>query len=124
MTLTKRISLILLIIGYIAAGINHFRVPDFYVSIIPHYIRNAQLMNVLAGAFEIIFGVGLIFKTTCKWAAWGIVLMLIAFLPVHVSMITSQPFRVEGAVVSPLLSWTRLALQPALILWVWWHTHE
>jgi|SRR5215217_5923620 len=122
MTVPKKISLFLLIIIYLAAGINHFRVPDFYVALIPDYIPYPQLMNIMAGICEIIFGLGLMFKATRKWAAWGIVLMLIAFLPVHISMATSQPVRVGSTVVSPLLAWVRLALQPVLVLWAWWHT--
>ena len=124
MTVTKKISLIILIIGYTAAGINHFRVPEFYVAIIPHYIPHPQLMNTLAGIFEIIFGLGLAFKFTRKWAAWGIVLMLIAFTTVHISMVTDAPFKIDEKTVSPLLAWLRLALQPVLIWWAWWHTKD
>jgi len=124
MTITKKISLIVLIIGYIAAGINHFRVPEFYIAIIPHYIPYPQLMNVLAGIFEILFGLGLIFTPTRKLAAWGIVLLLIAFTPVHISMITEAPFKVEAKTINPLLAWLRLALQPVLIAWAWWHTKD
>lgn len=124
MTVTKKISLILLIIAYTAAGINHFRVPEFYIVIIPRYIPYPQLMNTLAGVFEIIFGLGLAFKTSRKYAAWGIVLMLAAFLPVHINMITDVPFHVGKTTVSPLLAWFRLALQPLLMVWAWWHTRD
>ncbi|MFD0751141.1 DoxX family protein [Mucilaginibacter calamicampi] len=124
MTVTKKISLILLIIGYIAAGINHFRVPEFYIAIIPHYIPYPQFMNAAAGIFEILFGLGLAFKITRKLAAWGIVLMLLAFLPVHITMITDAPFKVGNTTVTLLLAWLRLALQPVLIAWAWWHTKD
>ena len=124
MTTLKKVSTITLILGYIAAGINHFRVPEFYIAIIPQYIPHPQFMNGAAGICEIIFGLGLAFKTTRKYAAWGIVLMLIAFFPVHISMITDAPFMVDGATVSPLLAWLRLALQPVLMVWVWWHTRD
>lgn len=124
MTVTKKISLTVLIIAYIAAGINHFRVPEFYIAIIPQYIPYPQLMNAIAGIFEIIFGLGLAFKITRKYAVWGIVLMLAAFLPVHISMITDAPFKVGGTTVVPLLAWLRLALQPVLMVWAWWHTSD
>ncbi|MGY3215382.1 DoxX family protein [Mucilaginibacter sp. HD30] len=124
MTTLKKVSTITLILGYAAAGINHFRVPEFYIAIIPQYIPHPQFMNAAAGIFEIIFGLGLAFKVTRKYAAWGIVLMLVAFLPVHISMITDAPFRLGATTVNPLLAWLRLALQPVLIAWAWWHTRE
>jgi len=124
MTTLKKVSTITLILGYVAAGINHFRVPEFYIAIIPQYIPYPQLMNAAAGVFEIIFGLGLIFNTTLKYAAWGIVLMLAAFFPVHTSMITDAPFKVGTATVSPVLAWLRLALQPVLMAWAWWHTRD
>ena len=122
MTTLKKVSTITLILGYITAGINHFRVPEFYIAIIPQYIPYPQFMNGAAGICEIIFGIGLALKITRKYAVWGIVLMLTAFLPVHISMITDAPFKVGGATVSPLLAWLRLALQPVLMVWEWCHT--
>jgi len=120
----KKVSTITLILGYITAGINHFRVPGFYIAIIPQYIPYPQFMNVAAGIFEIIFGLGLAFTPTRKIAAWGIVLMLAAFVPVHISMITDAPFKVGSTTVGPLLAWLRLALQPVLMVWAWWHTKD
>ena len=120
----KKVSTITLILGYLAAGINHFRVPEFYIAIIPQYIPHPQFMNAAAGICEIIFGLGLAFKVTRKHAAWGIILMLAAFFPVHISMITDAPFKVGSTTVVPLLAWVRLALQPVLMAWAWWHTRD
>jgi uncharacterized membrane protein len=119
----KKISLTLLIIGYIAAGINHFRVPYFYIGIIPHYLPFPNILNTLAGIFEIIFGLLLIYKPTRKIAAWGIILMLIAFLPVHIDMLGGHT-EVNGKIALPVWAWLRLFLQPVLIWWAWWHTKE
>ena len=123
MSTIKKISLVLLVIGYIAAGMNHFRVPAFYIGIIPHYLPYPVILNTLAGICEIAFGLMLIFKPTRKIAAWGIVLMLIAFLPVHIAMLGGHT-EVSGKSVTPLLAWARLFLQPVLISWAWWHTKE
>ncbi len=60
----KKISLVLLIVLYIGAGINHFWHPDGYYSIIPDYIPNHYLVNILAGMAELILGVLLIFPST------------------------------------------------------------
>jgi uncharacterized membrane protein len=117
----KKISLVLLVIGYIAAGINHFRIPQFYINIIPGYLPCPAILNTLAGLFEITFGMMLIFPKTRKLAAWGIVLMLIAFLPVHIAMLNWHK-QVGSIHVTPVGAWIRLFFQPVLIAWAWWHT--
>ena len=123
MKLLKKIGLFVLVAGYLLAGANHFRSPDSYIHIIPHYIPLPKLMNLLAGIFEILFGLLLIFKVTRFWAAWGIILMLIAFLPVHIDMVLHAPFQLGSLYVTPLIAWIRLVvLQPLLILWAWWYT--
>jgi len=114
---------VLLITGYVAAGINHFRVPAFYIGIIPYYLPYPVILNTLAGICEIAFGLMLIFNPTRKFAAWGIVLMLIAFLPVHIAMLGGHT-EVNGKQVLPILAWARLLLQPVLIWWAWWHTRD
>jgi uncharacterized membrane protein len=119
----KKISLILLIIGYIAAGINHFRIPAFYISIIPSYLPYPQILNTLAGLFEIAFGLMLIFAPTRKQAAWGIVLLLIAFLPVHINMLSGHT-KIGATNIKPVLAWVRLFFQPVLIAWACWHTRD
>jgi uncharacterized membrane protein len=122
MKMLKKASISLLIIAYLFAGINHFREPASYIHIIPHYIPCPKLMNLLAGFFEILFGLLLIFKKSRPFAAWGIILMLIAFLPVHISMIGDASLKLGNITVTPFLAWLRLALQPLLMFWAWWHT--
>ncbi len=121
----KRISLVILILFYLVAGANHFYNPSSYYRIIPHYLPYTVTINILAGFFEILFGVMLIFAKTRRLAAWGIILMLIAFLPVHISMIGDAPLKLGNLAVTPLLAWVRLViLQPLLILWAWWYTFD
>lgn len=125
MKFLKKAGLIILIIGYLAAGANHFRSPEGYINIIPQYIPLPKLMNIAAGFFEILFGLMLIFKRTRPWAARGIILMLIAFIPVHIDMVLNAPFQLGNLYVTPFIAWTRLVvLQPFLIWWVWWCAKE
>jgi len=125
MKLLKKISLVLLIIGYLAAGVNHFRVPETYIPIIPAYITFPKFVNIAAGFFELLFGFMLIFKNTRITAAWGIIILLVLFIPVHVAMVLHAPFYWGKLFVTPLIAWLRLAaLQPLLILWAWWHTRH
>ncbi len=121
MSTLKKVSVFILIIGYIAAGINHFRIPAFYTGIIPAYLPYHPLLNIAAGTCEILLGLLLIFPQTRKIAAWGIVFMLIAFLPVHIGMLAGHT-KAGEVTVTPVLAWARLFFQPVLIVWAWWHT--
>ena len=121
MRFLKNTSLIILIIGYALAGINHFINPVSYYRIIPAYLPYPVAINILAGAFEILFALLLILPQTRGWAVYGIIFMLIAFLPVHISMIANAPLKLGNLMVTPRIAWLRLALQPVLMLWVWWH---
>lgn len=122
MTSLKKASLIFLVTGYLCAGANHFRVPAGYIRIIPDYIPAPKFMNFAAGVFEILFGLLLIDKRTRPFAAWGIIFMLIAFLPVHIDMVIHAPFQSGGLHVTLFLAWIRLAvLHPLLVLWAWWY---
>lgn len=121
MKMLKKISLSILIIVYTCAGINHFRAPNGYIRIIPHYIPFPVFINTLSGILEILFGLMLLFKITRPYGALGICLLLLAFLPVHIQMILDAPFKLGTFIVTPLVAWLRLALQPVLIWWAWWH---
>jgi uncharacterized membrane protein len=121
----KNISLAVLIIGYLLAGANHFRSPASYIKIIPPYFPHPEILNTLAGFCEISFAILFIFNKTRVFAAWAIVFMLIAFLPVHIKMVRDAPFMLGTLKVTPLIAWIRLVvLQPLLIGWAWWYTDE
>ena len=125
MILLKKVSLIIMATGYLCAGANHFRVPVTYIRIIPQYIPAPKFMNFAAGFFEILFGLLLIHKNTRPFATWGIIFMLIAFLPVHIDMVVHAPVQSGKLYVPPLIVWIRLILlQPLLMLWAWWHAKD
>ncbi|MES2773351.1 MAG: MauE/DoxX family redox-associated membrane protein [Bacteroidota bacterium] len=118
-----RISLIVMIVFYFAAGINHFRNPSAYYLIIPPWLTAPELVNAAAGIFEIILAIGLIFPATRRWAAWGIIAMLIAFIPSHIYMIQQGGcFPKPGFCFPVWVMWVRLmVLQPLLIWWAYAH---
>lgn len=124
MSLTKKTSLCILITGYLIAGINHFVHPDGYLHIIPHYIPFPKLMNNLSGGFEILFALMLTFPQSRTVAAWGLILMLVAFLPVHIQMIIDTPFKLGNITITPLIAWCRLLLQPVLMAWAAWYIKD
>ena len=117
----KKISLILLIAGYIGAGINHFVHPLGYIHIIPHYLPYPEALNYLAGLCEIVFSAMLIFPATRNWGALLLIGLLAAFFTVHIDMLQHAPLQVGSLYVTPLIAWVRLLLQPVLMLWLAWH---
>ncbi len=60
--LKSRSSIYLLAGFYILAGINHFINPGFYYPLIPDYLPNHQLINMLSGISEVVFGIGIAFR--------------------------------------------------------------
>ncbi len=118
----KKGMLYLMVVFYIFGGYNHFNNPSFYIPLIPPYLTSwAVELNLIAGLFEIIFGILLIPQQTRKWAGWGIVLMLLAFIPSHIYFIERGNFSLGSFTMSPLISWIRLLVfQPLFILWALW----
>ncbi len=105
---------------YIMAGINHFRNPETYYRLIPPYLPAHIQLNTLVGIAEIICGIFLFFSPTRKWAAYSIVLMLLAFIPAHIYFIKMGSC-LPDLCVPQWVGWTRLLiLHPLLIAWAWY----
>ncbi len=119
----RQLGLWLMIAVYLAAGINHFVMPDFYYPLIPSYLGNKPFLNTLAGFAEITGAIGLMINATRKWAVYGIIAMLLAFLPTHIYMITdADKVQFDGIKLPVWAGWIRLIIiHPILIGWAWWH---
>jgi uncharacterized membrane protein len=105
----------IMVLFYIVAGFNHFRVPDLYMALMPPYLPYPRGLIYISGVAEIFGGLGVANPLTRRPAAWGLIALLIAVFPanIHVAL--------HGfGNVHPLLLWLRLPLQIVLIAWVWW----
>ena len=112
----KRVSLVVMAFLYGAAGVNHFLNPDFYLNIMPPYLPTPLALVYLSGVAEVLLGVLLLPRRSVRYAAWGIIAMLVVFLLVHVHMVI-HPRDFPGVPLWAL--WLRLPLQGVLILWAW-----
>ncbi len=107
--------------GFILAGLFHFINPDFYFPMMPGWFPAPELLNLLAGVVEIILGTGLLIRKYARPASYGVIFLMILFIPVHVYMIQVGGC-VSDTVCLPLwAAWVRLVLiHPLLILFALW----
>lgn len=104
---------------YIVAGLNHFRVPKLYTRMIPPALPAPKALNSMSGLAEIVLGIALCIPTVSSWAAWGIIILLIAVFPANVYMYTNKR---AGMGLPKWVLLLRLPLQFALILWAYLYT--
>ncbi len=100
---------------YIAAGINHFVNPKFYLKIIPPLLPFPKMINWVSGLLEIILGVGLLLSDFRSQAAWGLIILLIAIFPANMYHFMKGWRKKKMVLVLAL----RLPLQVLLIWWAY-----
>jgi uncharacterized membrane protein len=122
--IVKRVLLWAMGIFYVMAGIQHFRVPDVYLPMMPPYLPWHAGLVFLSGVAEVLCGVGVLIPQTRKLAAWATIALLIAVFPanIHVAVNNVALFgATEGA--GPI-GYVRLPLQLVLIAWAWWYARD
>ena len=112
----KPVLLYLMASGYTLAGIYHFVNPRLYIPMIPPYLPFPRVLNYLAGAVEILLGVGLFYEPTRSWAALGVVLLLLVFLPVHIYMVQVGGDLPGGITLPKWAAWVRLVIVHPLLI--------
>ena len=106
---------------FIVAGVQHFRDPEFFLKIMPDYIPtnlHAPAVEV-SGVCEILLGIMLLVPLTTRWAAWGLIALLIAVFPANIYLYQHPQIMPN---VSPSFHFWRLPIQGVLIAWAWWYT--
>lgn len=101
---------------FVGAGLNHFRNPAMYVSIIPPGFPSPRLLVFVSGVAEVAGGLGLLVRPLRRAAGWGLVLLLVAVFPANVYM-ALYPERFH---LPPWIAWARLPLQGVFVAWVGW----
>ena len=104
---------------YIIAGINHFRSPGMYIRIIPPVFKNPKLINTFSGIAEILLGILLMFPFSKRFAAWGIIALLIAIFPANLFMFQDKK---ASFGLPKWILFIRLPLQIVLIYWAYQYT--
>jgi uncharacterized membrane protein len=114
------VSRILMAVFYMYAGINHFINPDFYTPLVPDYFPEPLLLHQLAGVIEVVLGGLLLVNKYRSMAAWGILAMLIAFIPAHIYFLQIGCCIPDGLCTPMWVGWLRLlVIHPLLMGWAW-----
>jgi uncharacterized membrane protein len=80
------LSVYLMALLYIAAGVNHFVHPAFYEKMIANFLPDTDLIVKMSGLAEIALGLLLLFPKTRRIGAYGVILLLIAVFPANINM--------------------------------------
>src|ERR1022692_2477153 len=120
MTKIRTISKWLLALFMVGAGTMHFINPDFYLKIMPPYLPLHLGLVYLSGVCEIALGLLLLVPRLSRFAAWGVIALLIAVFPANIYVYQHQ----DVLPAPPILHLMRLPLQGVFILWAFWHTRR
>jgi uncharacterized membrane protein len=118
----KIASIYLVGFSYIAVGLTHFFKTDFFVAIMPPYIPLHLELVYASGFVEIVLGSLLMIPKCQKYAAWGIITLLIAVYPANIYLAFNEVPQKELNVSPFMVSWVRLPLQFVFIVIAYWHT--
>ena len=110
-TLLKIVLGLFLIFG----GIQHFIKPDFYIPFVPKFLPLTMPIIYVSGIVEIVVGVLVLIKKYAKIGAWGILILMLLFLPIHIWDVFSD----TPAIGSQKAAFIRLPIQFLLIAIAW-----
>ncbi len=114
----KTVSKFVLAIFMIVAGVLHFAKPDFYMKIMPPYLPLHLELVYLSGVCEVALGALLLVPRNTRFAAWGVIALLIAVFPANI-YVYQNPDVLPAPAIMHLL---RFPLQGVLIAWAYFHT--
>ena len=96
---------------FVLVGISHFAKAEKIEAMIPPHWPYRHAMNYISGSAEIILGILLLFPATRTWAAYGLLLLLLAVFPANIYVANAKP---------NLYNISRLFFQPVYMWWVWY----
>lgn len=108
-------------IAFILAGVNHFLNPNFYLRMMPPIFPAHLFLVYLSGVFEIALGILLLIPKFTRFAAWGLIALLIAVYPANIYMALNTNIFPE---ISPAVQYIRLPIQLLLIACAYWFTRD
>ena len=102
---------------FVVAGLNHFRDPAFYLSMMPPPLPFPEALNAISGVCEVLGGIGVLVPRTRRLAGWGLIALLLAVFPANIY--AALQGTIAGLSAPPWTLWVRLPFQGLFLLWVW-----
>lgn len=99
----------------IYAGAQHFLKPDFFIPFVPAFLPLKTTIIYISGAIEILLGISLFIKKYANYGAFGIFILLLLFLPIHIWDVFSE----TPAIGSKQAAFIRLPIQFLFIFIIW-----
>jgi uncharacterized membrane protein len=115
----RKVFTALLVLFWVAAGVNHFINPEFYVQIMPPYLPWHLPLVYLSGVAEILGGLAVAVPSLRRWAGWFLLLVLLAVFPANIHMALHE-VQVGDADMPTWALWARLPFQFLFAAWVYW----
>ena len=106
---------------YVLIGIRHFQDPNFFVRIVPPILPFKLELVYISGAFEVIFGLLLLFPNMRYHAGYGLIMLLILVYPANIYLAMTNGAALD---TTPLIAWGRLPFQFVFIGLAYWHTYD
>jgi uncharacterized membrane protein len=110
-------SRLLLGLAFVAAGVNHFVMPNAYRSIVPPSMKDrAESLVAISGLAEVAGGFGVLLPWTRRISGLGLVGLLAAVFPANLYM-ARAPEHFHR--IPRWALYARLPLQPLMMWWAW-----
>jgi uncharacterized membrane protein len=123
MSRAKTIWRALIAAFFVFAGIMHFIKPDFYLAMMPSMLPHPIALIYISGVAEILGGAGLLIPQFRRFAAYGLIALLIAVFPTNIRMFVDS-LHDHGWSLTTLILAVRLPLQFAFMALVNWVGHS
>jgi uncharacterized membrane protein len=103
---------------FLFTGVAHFnKMRRDLMRMVPPFFPNPEAMVTITGLAEFAGAVGLIVTATSKFAAYGLMALLVLLLPANVYA-ARRELTLAGRPATPL--WIRVPLQVVWIALLWW----
>ena len=87
------------------------------IAMVPPSFPQPGLLVTISGILEAAGAIGLLLVPTRQWAAWGLILLMLAMFPANISA-ARRGVQLRGKAATPL--WIRTPMQILFIAWTWW----
>ena len=124
MNFFKLITIVIMSLFYICVGTWHFIDPAWFVQIMPPSLPMHYEAVYVSGFFEILFGAMLLFSRTRYYAAWGLILLLIAVYPANIYLAFNEAPQKALDKSAFSVSWVRLPIQFVFLGLAYWHSRD